>query len=86
MTKCWQGTEEGGDFLPKAGGAIHRKSGNSSCHFLAFTTWSHHLLIIESIPALELGISSQKFLQRRTRIPLLETAMLVFAEKEAAMA
>lgn len=35
------------------------ETGNSRCHLQAFTTWSHRWLIIESIPALELGISSQ---------------------------
>lgn len=35
------------------------ETGNSRCHLQAFTTWSHRWLIIESIPALELGICSQ---------------------------
>ena len=34
------------------------ETGNSGCHLQAFTTWSHRWLIIKSIPALELGISS----------------------------
>jgi len=35
------------------------ETGNSRCHLQAFTTWSHRWFIIETTPALELGISSQ---------------------------
>lgn len=35
------------------------ETGNSRCHLQAFTTWSHRWVVIEQIPAPELGISSQ---------------------------
>lgn len=38
---------------------VRAEIGTSKCHLQVFTTWSHHSLIIETIPASELRISYQ---------------------------
>lgn len=38
---------------------VRAEVGATKCSLQVFTTWSHHWLIIETIPALELRISYQ---------------------------
>lgn len=66
-----RGHREGGIFFQKTGMSVHEEgmvgakevwaeTGTSTGHLHVFTTWSHHWLIIETIPAVELRISYQK--------------------------
>lgn len=64
---------------------------NSRCHLQAFTTWSHRWLIIESIPALEFGISSQNVSLEKDPYPTARNGQApvlrdLFTGKELAMA
>lgn len=54
------------------------ETGNSRCHLQLFTTWSHHWLVIESIPALELGISSQTISLDNDPYPIARSGHSVF--------
>lgn len=89
--KCRQVTEEEVTFFQKSELSVGEEvvvvskdtwaeTGKSRCHLQLFTTWSHHWLVIESIPGLELGISSQNVSLDKDPYPIVRSSHGQFSE------